>query len=138
MQTQQQQPPYRADDDDLDVSADLTGSFLKQADFSDDERVLFIITAVKKEHFAASNGRPEADQWVVTLSRTGREQRFGLNKTNLALLAKWYGKKATAWIGKPIIVWKDPTVTFGGRLVGGLRVAKPLAAEVEGLDDIGI
>ncbi|GAF83248.1 unnamed protein product, partial [marine sediment metagenome] len=40
------------------------------------------------------------------------------------------------WIGKQIVLWADPTVSFGGKLVGGVRVrphtqAAPVAAPVD-------
>ena len=112
----------RQQHDDDDVSADLSGSFLKQSDFDTDPAITFAISRVEKTHFEAKNGRPEEDKWVVHFEG---ERCLGLNKTNLALLAKWFGKRANAWTGKRITVYKDESVSFGGRLTGGLRVRKP-------------
>ena len=115
--------PYRADDD---VSADLTGQFLKQSDFDTDPAITFRIARVEKMHFEAKNGRPAEDKWVVHFDT---DRCLGLNKTNLSLLAKWFGKKPSAWTGKPVTVYKDESISFGGRLVGGLRVRKPQPAD---------
>jgi len=112
--------PYTQQDDD--VSADLTGSFLKQSDFETDPAITFTISRVERTHFEAKNGRPAEDKWVVHFDD---DRQLGLNKTNLALLAKWFGKKPSAWTGKRITVYRDESISFGGRLVGGLRVRKP-------------
>jgi hypothetical protein len=127
--------PYRHDDVDDDVSGDLTSAFLKQSDFSDGESVLFTITHVDKRHFEARNGRPAGDRWVVSFEGTP-ERCLGLNQTNLALLAKWFGRRHRAWAGQQVVVYRDESVSFGGRLVGGLRVRKPSAHELAADDAV--
>jgi hypothetical protein len=48
-----------------------------------------------------------------------------LNSTNIQLMAKACGSDDTDdWIGKQIIVYVDENVSFGGELVGGLRIRK--------------
>ena len=48
-----------------------------------------------------------------------------LNRTNAALLAVCTGcKTAGEAKGKQITVYDDPTVSFGGRVTGGLRIKK--------------
>jgi hypothetical protein len=118
--------PYQQPDDD-DVSSDLSGSFLRQSDFSDGSGIVFTIATVEKKDFEAKNGRPAESKWVVTFVG-GR--CLGLNKTNLQLLAKWFGKLSRNWIGKRVTVYVDESVAFGGRLVGGLRVRRPSAQDV--------
>ena len=117
---------YRNNDDD-DVSADLSGQFLKQSDFDRDPALTFTIASAEKKAFEAKNGRPAESKWVVTFEG---DRCLGLNKTNLALLAKWFGKKPSAWTGKQITVYRDESISFGGRLVGGLRVRKPSKQDV--------
>jgi hypothetical protein len=116
---------YTNDDDD--VSGDLSSAFLKQSDFDRDQAIVFTILRVEKKQFEAKNGRPAESKWVVTFDG---ERCLSLNKTNLALLAKWFGKKAGAWKGKKITVYRDESISFGGRLVGGLRVRKPAPQDV--------
>jgi hypothetical protein len=113
--------------DDDDVSGDLSGSFLKQSDFDNDPAITFTIARVEKKQFEAKNGRPAEAKWVVTFEG---DRCLGLNKTNLQLLAKWHGKKASAWTGKRVTVYRDESISFGGRLVGGLRVRKPAPQNV--------
>lgn len=112
---------------DDDVSGDLTGSFLKQSDFDRDPAITFTIARVEKKDFEAKNGRPAESKWVVTFDG---DRCLGLNKTNLQLLAKWFGKRASAWRGQKITVYRDESISFGGRLVGGLRVRKPQPQDV--------
>lgn len=46
-----------------------------------------------------------------------------LNKTNSALLAGATGAKTVGEArGKTIIVYNDPSVSFGGKITGGLRI----------------
>ena len=50
---------------------------------------------------------------------------MALGKTNLAVLAKAFGTKVTAWIGQTIEVYLDESVMFAGQFTGGLRVRVP-------------
>jgi hypothetical protein len=52
-----------------------------------------------------------------------------LNKTNAKRIALLYGPETDHWIGKPIEVYYDPNVEFGGDLVGGVRLRQPSGAE---------
>ena len=48
-----------------------------------------------------------------------------VNRTNSQLLAIATGAKvAGESIGKQIVVYNDPTVSFGGKVTGGLRIKK--------------
>jgi hypothetical protein len=120
--------------DDDDVSGDLTGSFLKQSDFEQQPEQLFTITSVEKKDFEAKNGRPAESKWVVTFEG---DRCLGLNKTNLQLLAKWFGKKANAWKGQRVTVYRDESISFSGRLVGGLRVRRPAISSTALVEDLG-
>jgi hypothetical protein len=113
--------------DNDDVSSDLGGAFLKQSDFDHDPAIAFTISRVEKVHFEAKNGRPAEDKWVVHFDG---ERALSLNKTNLTLLAKWFGKRPSAWKGQQVTVYRDESISFGGRLVGGLRVRKPSSQDV--------
>ena len=48
-----------------------------------------------------------------------------LNKTNLRILAAMLGDDTDDWIGQEVEVYHDPTISYGGQLVGGLRVRPP-------------
>ena len=44
-------------------------------------------------------------------------------KTMLRLMASQWGVETTAWHGKRVTIYRDPSVTFGGDTVGGIRVS---------------
>ncbi len=111
----------------LDVSGDLQGNYLSKKDFTDDGPQAFTIANVDRVHFDARNGRPEQDRWCLIFAD---DRRLTLNKTNLAILAKAFGRNAALWRGRTITVERDDTISFGGQLVGGLRVRVPKAPPV--------
>jgi hypothetical protein len=116
---------------DLDVSADLAGVYLKKSDVEDGP-LTFTITAVERVLFEAKAGRPAQSR--VVLSFEGDPlRRLSLNKTNLGIVVKAWGKHTSKWIGHTIDVELDEGVTFAGQLVGGLRVKmrKPLRRSAE-------
>lgn len=48
-----------------------------------------------------------------------------LNKTNLLNLASIFGSEETNdWPGEKVTVWRDPSVQFGGKKVGGIAFRK--------------
>lgn len=44
-------------------------------------------------------------------------------KTMLRLMASQWGVETTTWHGKRVTIYRDPSVTFGGDTVGGIRVS---------------
>jgi hypothetical protein len=48
-----------------------------------------------------------------------------LNKTRVATLEAAYGPDSDLWVGKRVRISFDPTVEFGGRAVGGVRLQTP-------------
>ena len=58
----------------------------------------------------------------IVLKFAGQERRLGLCKTNAEQIAALYGDDTNLWIGQAITLWPDPTVSFGGKTVGGVRV----------------
>jgi hypothetical protein len=111
---------------DYDVSSDLTGAYIKKQDVADGDLTL-VITAVEKMRFEARSGKPAEEKWVLTFAGVPTRM-LGLNKTNLAIMARTYGRKTGAWIGQRIVVTLDESVSFGGQLVGGLRIRIPKPA----------
>jgi hypothetical protein len=63
-------------------------------------------------HYEGENGRP----WKPS-------------KTSARCLAVIWGANASQWIGMSCELYNDPTVTWGGAAVGGVRVSK-----IEGID----
>ena len=109
-------------DDDDDVSGELSGQSLNPADFADGRSHTFRITRVDKKTFDARNGRAAEERRVLTFSN-GRI--LSLNRTNLKLMAKWFGVRPSAWVGQYVTVYRDESVSFAGQLTGGWRLRKP-------------
>ncbi len=109
------------------------GTFIKKEDLAAGPQ-RFTIQGVSKTTFEAKNGQPAEDVLQLELD----ERQFSLNKTNIKILIGAHGGKTDGWIGKSVILYVDPNVMFGGRLVGGVRVQIPdqtgeeaLAADIE-------
>lgn len=50
------------------------------------------------------------------------EKEMILNATNRNILKATLGAQAGAWVGKTIGVFFDPTVSYGGKPIGGIKV----------------
>lgn len=88
---------------------------------------LFTIKELKKENVAGDN--QETDEKFV-LYFYEAQKGMVLNWTNIQLIAQAVGSDETdGWPGKKIVLYEDPNVSFGGKLVGGIRVRAPRQAE---------
>ena len=96
-------------------------SYIKKEDLAAGPQ-RFTIQHVSKVVFEARNGRPESTQLQLDL---GDERQFSINKTNVKILMRAFGRKTADWIGRDIALYVDPHVMFGGSLVGGVRVQIP-------------
>jgi hypothetical protein len=72
-----------------------------------------------------------------------------LNVVNWATLEDCLGVDSDEWAGKQIELWLDPSVTFGGKRVGGVRIRIPqpgqepsalltFDAAIDACDEVGI
>lgn len=55
-----------------------------------------------------------------------------LNNTNWMVLEVAYGPDSDGWVGKTIEVFVDPTVMFGKKAVGGVRLRMPVGKPSNG------
>lgn len=79
-----------------------------------------IISGFSQENVAKEGAEPEL-KWCMHFSNI--DKPLVLNTTNLTLLEKFLGSDNTDdWIGKRIILYDDPAVSFAGKLTGGIRV----------------
>ena len=88
--------------------------------------------AVHVESVAVEEVGEEKKRQIV-LKFAGQERRLGLCKTNAEQIAALYGDDTGLWIGQAITLWPDPTVSFGGKTVGGVRIRPipPAASPVQ-------
>jgi hypothetical protein len=103
------------------VSEMLPSSYLKQSDF-DENGLICTVARVEQKNVAREDEPPE-HKWVVYFAEF--EKAMVLNSTNINGLAKACDSDDTDdWPGKEVVVYVDPTVGFGGKVTGGLRIKR--------------
>lgn len=102
------------------VSDMIQSKFLRKEDF-DEDRIL-TIKSLKLEDMPGDSGD---QKWVLYF----REEPKGmaLNVTTIRVLEQAYGDDTDHWVGNKVKVFVDPNVSFGGKIVGGLRLRTPKA-----------
>lgn len=105
------------------ISVLKTSNFLKKEDC--EPPVLVTIDRVDEQN-VAKEGAPEEMKWCVYFREI--EKPMVLNSTNGQLIASITGSPETDnWAGHKVVLYHDPSVSFGGKLVGGIRCRKPRA-----------
>ena len=96
------------------------GSFLKQEDLQG-KAAKVVIAAVDLEDVKdPDSGRSEKK---LVMHFAGKDKAMILNRTNCEAMEAICGTDDYgAWIGHAIVLFVDPTVKFGGKAVGGLRI----------------
>lgn len=108
----------------------MPSKYLKKEDFP--APALVTIRTFTQDN-VAQQGQPEEKKWVMHFNEF--ENGMVMNSTNLQLAAAALGSEDTDdWIGKQVVVYNDPNVSFGGKLMGGIRIrqmrkAAPAAAQ---------
>lgn len=96
-------------------------NFLKKEDCG--PGILVTITGCTELNVAA-DGAPEELKWCLHFSET--EKPLVLNSTNGQIIAGFTGSDNTDdWKDRKIVLYHDPTVSFGGKLIGGIRARAP-------------
>ena len=84
---------------------------------------LFTIKEIKHENVALDT-QPEELKYVMYFHEA--QKGVVMNWTNIQLTAKACDSEDTdAWPGKQVVLYEDPNVSFGGKLVGGIRIRAP-------------
>lgn len=120
----------------MNISELRDSKFLKRADVGDGTTVT--ITGVEQVN-VAKEGAPEEMKWAMHVAEF--DKAMVLNSTNGQLIAHALkSDDSDDWTGKQVVLYDDPSVSFGGKLVGGIRVravpktggAKPAASPAPG------
>ena len=100
-------------------TADMRDSqFLKQTDVGDG--AVLTITGIEQRNVAMEGAKPEM-KFVMTFAES--DKPLVLNTTNIQMCEKIFGSDETDdWAGKKVVLYTDPNVSYGGKLVGGIRV----------------
>lgn len=103
------------------VSEILSSNWLRKEDLSDPVGgETFCIKKVTEELVGAD----QQSKWALHWKEAGAMPML-LNKTNLRLCAAMFGDDTDDWRGKLVEVYHDPTISYAGQLVGGLRLRPP-------------
>jgi len=94
--------------------------YLRKEDLSGP--AVLTIAQVRGEMIDGDNGK---EQKAVLQFTDARFKPMIVNKGNWITLAETYGDDSDHWHGKPVEVYVDPSVMYGGKRVGGLRVRVP-------------
>lgn len=113
-------------EDEMRAGDMIESKYLKQADLKGEE----VIVTVQKlgQGNVAMDDKPEEIKWMVKFAEF--QKAMVLNSTNIRTLERLLGEETDDWIGKEVVLYVDENVSFGGELVGGLRLksAKPATA----------
>lgn len=72
----------------------------------------------------AMEGAGQELKWCLTFAEM--EKPLVLNSTNIQLCAQICGSEDTDhWIGKRVVLYTDPNVSYQGKLIGGIRLRAP-------------
>lgn len=105
----------------MHISQLKQSKFLTRADVG--KGMLVTIREVFQEN-VAKEGAPEEMRWCLSFDEA--EKPMVLNSTNGQIIAAITKSEDTdGWIGHKIVVFDDPTVSFGGKLTGGIRCRAP-------------
>lgn len=97
----------------------LERKFLAKEDCGEDGMVV-TVTDFERVNVAMDDQPPE-HKWTMKFKELPKP--LVLNSTNLQLCEKIFGSDNTDdWLGKKLVVYSDPNISFGGKLVGGIRV----------------
>ena len=105
----------------MHISGLKQSKFLTRADVN--PPILVTIEEIYQDN-VAKEGAPEELKWC--LRTVEHEKPMVLNSTNGQIISQILKSEETDdWKGKKIVLYDDPNVSFGGKLVGGIRVRAP-------------
>ena len=102
----------------MKVSQLIASKYLKKDDI---EHPVIVTIDRLEEHDVSGKDDPEEKKWVIFFREY--DQGMVLNTTNIHLLvAATNAGDTDDWPGKEVILYNDPTVSYAGKVTGGLRI----------------
>jgi hypothetical protein len=95
----------------------IPSKYLKSSEFTEEGQTV-TIRGVRQENLAKP-GEPDENRWIVYF--TEFEKGYVLNVTAIRLYEHLFGNDTDDWKGKQIIIYNDPTVSYAGKITGGIR-----------------
>lgn len=106
----------------MHVSQLKESKFLKKEDCGQNG-ILVTIKEVTQEN-VAKEGAPQELKYCLWVEE--QDKPLVLNSTNGQLIAVITGQEDTDfWPGHKVVLYHDPTISFGGKIIGGVRVRAP-------------
>lgn len=100
------------------------GSYLKQEDLQG-RAVRVVVSTVAVEDLKGDGDKTEHK---LIMHFVGKDKSMVLNRTNCEAMEAIVGTDDyAAWVGHTVVLFTDPTVKFGGKTVGGLRIRSAAA-----------
>ena len=120
----------------------LESKYLKQSDIGDDD-IVATVAKIGRANIAKEDDTPEY-KWLCRFEEF--DKPMVLNATNIHALGEACGSDDTDdWLGKQVVVYVDPNVSYSGKRVGGIRIkavkrqkavtGKPASNPVADMDD---
>lgn len=101
----------------------IESKFLKKEDLNYDTGNLVTVSKIDHQNVGLSDGEEDL-KWCMHFKEF--QKPMVLNSTNIQLATKALGTDETDdWIGKKLVIYVDDNVSFGGKLVGGIRIRRP-------------
>src|ERR1700675_5014274 len=100
----------------------IKSKFWRARDVEGQRPVVLTIADVTEELLGRGAGRQDVKCFLwFNESPKGLQ----LNKTRVTILETAFGPDSDLWVGQRVRISFDPTVEFGGRAVGGVRLQTP-------------
>lgn len=106
----------------------LDSDVVRFVDIADKGDITLTIKSVKKGKVVGSGGKSSGK---AMLTFEGAEKPMAAGMTALTTIGQLYGNDTTAWVGRAITIYGDPSVSFGGAKVGGIRVRPAIPKETK-------
>lgn len=105
----------------MHISKMISSKFVKSNDV--DQPLLVTISEISEQNVAKENEPPEI-KWSLAFSDYSKP--LVLNVTNIQLCSSVCQSEDTDdWIGHQIVLYNDPTIMYGGKMTGGVRIRAP-------------
>lgn len=97
----------------------VESKYLKKEEVGEDGTVV-TVSGFERVNVAMDDQPPD-HKWTMSFAEF--DKPMVLNSTNIQLAEKAFGSDNTDdWMGKQCIVYNEPNITFGKKLVGGIRI----------------
>lgn len=109
----------------MNINEMKESKYLKKEDVGNG--ALVTIARLEQQDVSMEN-QPEEMKWILYFNESinGHNKGLVLNWTNIQLCAQAVDSEDTNnWTGKQIVLYNDPSVSFGGKITGGIRIRKP-------------